>query len=142
MHTNIHYTYIHYTYIYAQVHAEARQEEQRRAKILFNEEAERAILSRTALALQHGETFPDLGDTASDSRSVSGGPVAPPGPGDPGKDITQIPLVDMKGFTLAEYVLDFGNVIKGQQVQKEFRVTNVGFSQVNIRTHNHACIHT
>ncbi len=116
--------------MHMQVHAEARQEESRRAKIIFNEDAERAILAKTTLALQNGESLYESGDANSDSKSVTGGPVAPPGPGDPGKDPSLLALVDMKSFVLAEYVLDFGNVIKGQQVQKEFRVTNVGFSQV------------
>jgi hypothetical protein len=122
-----------YTYMHTQVHAEAREEESRRAKVIFNEDAERAILAKTALALQNGESLYESGDANSDSKSVTGGPVAPPGPGDPGKDPSLLALVDMKSFVLAEYVLDFGNVIKGQQTQKEFRVTNVGFSQVCVR---------
>ena len=36
------------------------------------------------------------------------------------------------GFTLAKYVLDFGNVIKGMQRRKVFRLKNVGWQAVSL----------
>ena len=35
-------------------------------------------------------------------------------------------------FTLAKYVLDFGNVIKGMQRKKIFRLKNVGWQPVSL----------
>ncbi|EKX37002.1 hypothetical protein GUITHDRAFT_78541 [Guillardia theta CCMP2712] len=40
-------------------------------------------------------------------------------------------LLVTQDFTLTEYLCDFGNVILGQQLQRNFRVTNVGFCFVS-----------
>lgn len=93
--------------------------EGQRGRTLFDEEAERKMLEEGV--------------------SVDkGGPAVPPGPGDGGaiveqnmSMVSQLPVLDMTKFALADYVLDFGNVIKGQQQQKEFKVTNVGYSNVS-----------
>ena len=38
----------------------------------------------------------------------------------------------LPGFTLAKYVLDFGNVIKGMQRKKIFRLKNIGWQAVSL----------
>lgn len=107
-------------YILEMVRDEEVHEEGRRAKVLFDEDVERALLERSV------SPFDEAGGKTPASESA-----APPGPGDPTQASNALPVIDMKKFTLAEYVLDFGNVVKGQQLQKEFHVTNVGFSQVS-----------
>ena len=69
------------------------------------------------------------------SSAISGGPVAPPGPGAPESTAVDPAkaglIIDMQQFVLSEYVCDFGNVIKNAQSTRTFKITNVGFTQIS-----------
>ena len=119
-------------YIVEQVASKEVEEEARRARVLFNEDAE-----RKALMIDLDE--PDeLLDAKSRPGTGNDGPSAPPGPGAPDNAPpavsvfkTGAPFVDMRNFVLSEYVCDFGHVIRGAQLQRTFRVTNVGFTNIS-----------
>ena len=114
-------------YILHKVQAQAAQREARRVKVIFDEAAEREALR---LGIDPDAAAPPpTGPGGADllgalTTSGTGSFAARAGP-------AQEPQINMAGFVLGEYVCDFGHVIKGQQVQREFRVTNVGFSQVS-----------
>jgi hydrocephalus-inducing protein len=70
------------------------------------------------------------------SSAISGGPVAPPGPGAPESAAVDPAtkgglIIDMHSFVLSEYLCDFGNVIKNAQSTRTFKITNVGFTQIS-----------
>ena len=101
-------------------------------------EAER--LSLSAYAKQVLETH---GDTSTDSPPAtarSAGAQAKPlqrGTTATSTSRRLVPLLEPlppppPGFTLAKYVLDFGNVIKGMQRKKIFRLKNVGWQAVSL----------
>ncbi|KAJ1491733.1 hypothetical protein T484DRAFT_1773431, partial [Baffinella frigidus] len=117
------------------VQEQAAAKEAKRAKVLFDEDKERELLELgwdNQAGNEGGSTHamparPPTGPAVGEDKAVT--PVgqsvvarATPVPGE---------QISMTNYVLAEYVCDFGNVIKGQQVQKEFRVTNVGFSQIS-----------
>ena len=122
-------------YIVEQVANKEAEEEAQRPRVLFDEEAE-----REALTLDLDE--PDeLVDAKSRPGTSASSPAVPPGPGAPEASAvapgtvsvfkTGQPFIDMDAYVLSEYVCDFGHVIKGQQLQKTFRVTNVGFTNIS-----------
>ena len=125
-------------YILDQVTEKEAEEESARARVLFDEEAE-----RQALTLDLDE--PDELLDAKSRPGSRGNPEVPPGPGASdvnmpatmGKPLavsvfkTGQPFIAMDKYILSEYVLDFGHVIKGQQLQKTFSVTNVGYTAIS-----------
>ena len=126
-------------FIVEQVANKEAEEEAQRARVLFDEEAERAALT---LDLDEPDELLDAKSRPGTSQlhEAAAGPVAPPGPGAP--EMAAVPgtvsvfksgqpFIDMNSYVLAEYVCDFGHVIKGQQLQRTFRVTNVGFTNIS-----------
>ncbi len=74
------------------------------------------------------------------SSAHSTGPAVPQGPGAPEANPPVDPasgavksgaMIDMQRFVLAQYVCDFGNVIKSNQLSKSFKITNVGHTQIS-----------
>ncbi len=74
------------------------------------------------------------------SSAHSTGPAVPQGPGAPENTPPVDPasaalkggvVVDMQRFVLAQYVCDFGNVIKNNQLSKSFKIMNVGHTQIS-----------
>jgi hydrocephalus-inducing protein len=124
-------------FIVGQVAEKEAEEEARRKRVLFDEKEERLSLT---IDLDEPD---ELLDAKSRPATSLSGPAAPPGPGAPEEAMTAqdalavsvfktgLPFIDMGPFVLSEYVCDFGHVIKGQQLQKQFRVTNVGFTSIS-----------
>ena len=109
-----------------QIHIREIQKEAQRAKILLSNELN---VDRDGSSSSGQLTF-DTGATQ----------VAPQGPGAPRAStpsdanfmITKsVMTVDMQNYVLAEYLMDFGNVIKGVQITKTFKVSNVGYAQLS-----------
>ena len=108
------------------------EKEQQRAKVLLWEE----VYDKSSRP-DSGLSSVLSGGPAVPPGPSSGGPAVPPGPG--AGDLPDLPppnakagiLVDMQHYILSEYLCDFGNVIKGTQLTKTFKVTNVGFAQIS-----------
>ena len=129
-------------YIAGQVADKEAEEEALRARVLFDEDKERNELT---LDLDEPDEMLDAKSRPGTAQSRDAtGPAVPPGPGAPesspeaanaalSKSVfkTGLPFIEMDKYVLSEYVCDFGHVIKGQQLQKTFCVTNVGFSAIS-----------
>ena len=74
------------------------------------------------------------------SSAHSTGPAVPQGPGAPentppvdpaGSALKGGVIIDMQRFVLAQYVCDFGNVVKNNQLSRSFKIMNVGHTQIS-----------